>query len=209
MNLEQLQQSWNKLSERLEREEVIRKQELRLVMENKVTSYRNRIRLNQILGWVVLLCTVGILFVQGIQSDPFGWIVIGTVVVMDVLLFAPMYSIIMRLAKFDSNIIEQEKMIIRFEKMFVRNSIVIAKNDDLFYMFHGDVTYTDEALYANKLSVVFEDIEKARETLDNVREFVKNNPTVYLSTHTPLGHENLENKSVIDFENPPESIYPK
>ena len=126
MNLEQLQQSWNKLSERLEREEVIRKQELRLVMENKVTSYRNRIRLNQILGWVVLLCAVGILFVQGIQSEPFGWIVIGTVVVMDVLLFAPMYSIIMRLAKFNSNIIEQEKMIIRFEKMFVRNSIVIA-----------------------------------------------------------------------------------
>ena len=126
MNLEQLQQSWNKLSERLEREEVIRKQELRLVMENKVTSYRNRIRLNQILGWVVLLCAVGILFVQGIQSDPFGWIVIGTVVVMDVLLFAPMYSIIMRLAMFDSNIIEQEQMIIRFEKMFVRNSIVIA-----------------------------------------------------------------------------------
>lgn len=126
MNLEQLQQSWNKLSERLEREEVIRKQELRLVMENKVTSYRNRIRLNQILGWVVLLCAVGILFVQGIQSEPFGWIVIGTVVVMDVLLFAPMYSIIMRLAKFDSNIIEQEQMIIRFEKMFVRNSIVIS-----------------------------------------------------------------------------------
>ena len=126
MNLEQLQQSWNKLSERLEREEVIRKQELRLVMENKVTSYRNQIRLNQILGWVVLLCAVGILFVQGIQSEPFGWIVIGTVAVMDVLLFAPMYSIIMRLAKFDSNIIEQEKMIIRFEKMFVRNSIVIA-----------------------------------------------------------------------------------
>ena len=126
MNLEQLQQSWNKLSERLEREEVIRKQELRLVMENKVTSYRNRIRLNQILGWVVLLCAVGILFVQGIQSDPFGWIVIGTVAVMDVLLFAPMYSIIMRLAKFNSNIIEQEQMIIRFEKMFVRNGIVIA-----------------------------------------------------------------------------------
>ena len=41
-----------------------------------------------------------------------------------------------------------------------------------------------------------------------VREFVKNNPTVYLSTHTPLGHENLENKNVIDLENPPESIYP-
>ena len=89
------------------------------------------------------------------------------------------------------------------------NSIVIAENDGLFYLFHGDVTYTDEALYANKLSIVFEDIEKSRETLDNVREFIKNNPTVYLSTHTPLGHENLENKYVIDLENPPESIYPE
>lgn len=89
------------------------------------------------------------------------------------------------------------------------NSLVIAEDDGLFYMFQGDITYTDEALYANKLSVVFEDIEKSRETLDNVREFVKNNPTVYLSTHTPLGHENLENKSVIDLENPPESIYPE
>ena len=125
MNLEQLQQSWNKLSERLEREEVIRKQELRLVMENKVTSYRNRIRLNQILGWVVLLCAVGILFVQGIQSDPFGWIVIGTVLLMDLFLFAPMYRILRRLARFEDTIIEQEQMIIRFEQMFVRRSIVV------------------------------------------------------------------------------------
>lgn len=126
MELEQLKQSWDRLSERLEREEVIRKQELRLVMENKVTTYHNRIRLNQILGWIVLLCAVAILFIQGIQSDPFGWIVIGTVVVMDIILFAPMYRIIMRLTKFDSNIIEQEQMIIRYEKMFVRRSIIIA-----------------------------------------------------------------------------------
>lgn len=126
MELEQLKQSWDRLSERLEREEVIRKQELRLVMENKVTTYHNRIRLNQILGWIVLLCAVAILFIQGIQNDPFGWIVIGTVVVMDIFLFAPMYRIIIRLAKFDTNIIEQEQMIIRYEKMFVRRSIIIA-----------------------------------------------------------------------------------
>lgn len=89
------------------------------------------------------------------------------------------------------------------------NSIVIVKDEDVFYMIHGDVTYTDEALYENKLSIVFDDIEKARETLDNVREFIKNNPTVYLSTHTPLGYENLENKRIMDLENPPESIYPE
>lgn len=86
------------------------------------------------------------------------------------------------------------------------NSIVIAEDGGLFYMFHGDVTYTDEALYANKLSVVYEDVVKARETLDRVREFIQNHPTVYLSTHTPLGYENLENIVVTDLANPPKSI---
>ena len=77
------------------------------------------------------------------------------------------------------------------------NSIVIAENEGLYYMFHGDVTYCDAALKANKLSVVFDDVKAARETLDRVREFVKNNPTVYLSTHCPEGYENLELKRVI------------
>ncbi|MBQ9575969.1 MAG: MBL fold metallo-hydrolase [Muribaculaceae bacterium] len=77
------------------------------------------------------------------------------------------------------------------------NSIVIAEVGDLYYMFHGDVTYCDAALKANKLSIIFEDKEAARETLDRVREFVQNNPTVYLSTHCPEGYENLELKRVM------------
>ncbi|MBQ6000864.1 MAG: MBL fold metallo-hydrolase [Clostridia bacterium] len=85
------------------------------------------------------------------------------------------------------------------------NSIVIAEEAGLYYMIHGDVTYTDEALYANKLSVVFEDIDAARKTLDAVREFVASHPTVYLSTHTPLGCENLEAQAVVDLDNPPET----
>ena len=89
------------------------------------------------------------------------------------------------------------------------NSIVIAEDGGLFYIFHGDVTYTDEALYENKLSVVFENPAAARETLDRVRDFIRANPTVYLSTHTPLGYENLESKKVIDLDNPPETIPPQ
>ena len=85
------------------------------------------------------------------------------------------------------------------------NSIVIAEDGGLYYMIHGDVTYTDEALYANKLSVVFEDIGAARKTLDSVREFIGTHPTVYLSTHTPLGYENLEAKAAVDLNDPPES----
>ena len=77
------------------------------------------------------------------------------------------------------------------------NSIAILEHDGLYYMFHGDVTYCDAALKANKLSIIYEDVAAARETLDRVREFVGNHPTVYLSTHCPEGYENLEMKRVM------------
>ncbi len=82
------------------------------------------------------------------------------------------------------------------------NSIVIAEDGGLFYMFHGDVTYVDEALYENKLSIVYDDLPAARETLDRVRAFVRSHPTVYCGTHTPQGYENLEAKRVMDLEHP-------
>jgi len=88
------------------------------------------------------------------------------------------------------------------------NSIVIVEDGDLNYLIHGDVTYTDEALYMNKLSVATEDKAAARDTLNKVREFIKNNRTVYVSTHTPLGYENIENKKVVDLDNIPEPIPP-
>ena len=86
------------------------------------------------------------------------------------------------------------------------NSIVIVEKDGLFYMIQGDVTYVDEALYENKISVVFDDPAAARETLDRVREFVRDHPTVYLSTHTPQGYENLEADRVMDLDHPVETV---
>ena len=124
MELEQLKKSWDRLSERLEREEVLRKQELKMLAESKVKSYWGKVRMNQYLGWLVLICSIGILFANGIQDDPFGWIVIGSVVVLDVVFFSPMWRIIKRLAKFDANIVEQEQMVLKFEKLFIRNSII-------------------------------------------------------------------------------------
>lgn len=87
------------------------------------------------------------------------------------------------------------------------NSIVIVEMDGLFYMIHGDITYVDEALYENKLSVVFDDVAAARETLDRVREFVSNHPAVYCSTHSPQGYENLEGKRVMDLDNPVPTVF--
>ncbi|MCR4633514.1 MAG: MBL fold metallo-hydrolase [Erysipelotrichaceae bacterium] len=109
------------------------------------------------------------------------------------------------------NFPESEKItdgvyMIRAEGHTNGNSIIIAEEDGLYYMFHGDITYTDEALYANKLSVVFENVAAARETMDRIRDFISHNPTVYISTHTPLGYENLEGKKVIDLNDPPETV---
>lgn len=87
------------------------------------------------------------------------------------------------------------------------NSLVIAEDAGLFYMFQGDITYVDEALYENKLSVVFDNLEAARETMDRVREFVRNHPTVYMGTHTPQGPENLEAKRVIDLDHPVPTVF--
>ena len=78
------------------------------------------------------------------------------------------------------------------------NSIVIVDAGDKFYMIHGDVTYTDEALLENKLSVANEDLTAARDTLKRVRAFIKENKTVYLSTHTPLGCENLAAQKIME-----------
>lgn len=64
-------------------------------------------------------------------------------------------------------------------------------------MIHGDITYTDKALRQNQLSVVFEDKDLAKETLENVRTFIKENNTVYLSTHTPEGLTSLKNNTIM------------
>lgn len=82
------------------------------------------------------------------------------------------------------------------------NSIVIVEDGGLFYMLHGDITYVDEALYEDKLSMVFDDLPAARVTQDRVREFIRNHPTVYCGTHTPQGYENLEAKRVMDLDDP-------
>ena len=82
------------------------------------------------------------------------------------------------------------------------NSLVIVEDEGLFYMLHGDISYVDEALYENKMSIVFDDLPAARETMDRVREFIRNHPTVYCGTHTPQGYENLEAKRVMDLDNP-------
>ena len=78
------------------------------------------------------------------------------------------------------------------------NSVSILKDGDVFYMFHGDVTYCDAALKANELSIIFEDKDKARETLNRVRDFIKENQTIYCSTHCPEGYLSIEQHKIME-----------
>ena len=78
------------------------------------------------------------------------------------------------------------------------NSVSILQDGNVYYMFHGDVTYCDAALKANELSVIFEDKDKARETLNRVRDFIKENKTIYCSTHCPEGYLNIEQHKIME-----------
>ena len=78
------------------------------------------------------------------------------------------------------------------------NSVSILQDGDVYYMLHGDVTYCDAALKANELSIIFEDKDKARETLNRVRDFIKENQTIYCSTHCPEGYLNIEQHKIME-----------
>lgn len=80
------------------------------------------------------------------------------------------------------------------------NSIVIVEDGSLHYMLHGDITYTDEALRRNELSVVFEDRDEAHATLNEARAFIRAHDTVYLSTHTPESLANLAHRLVMKLQ---------
>ena len=62
------------------------------------------------------------------------------------------------------------------------------------------ITYVDEALYENKLSMVFDDLSAARETQDRIIEFVRNHPTVYCGyVYDPAEHDGVAFEDLPDY----------
>ena len=98
----------------------------------------------------------------------------------------------------ESQRITDTLVMIKAEGHTFGNSISILQDGDVYYMFHGDVTYCDAALKANELSIIAEDKDKARETLDRVRDFIKENKTIYCSTHCPEGYLNIEQHKIME-----------
>lgn len=126
MNLEQLQQSWNNLSTRLERQETLRHDDFRNIFESKTTSYLRNTMRNRHLSYIVYLFNLVIIIATDLHTKPLCWYIVGAALVLDILLAVPMYKLLQRIARFEANIAEQEQMILHYRKLFIRNSIVVA-----------------------------------------------------------------------------------
>ncbi len=126
MELEKLQQSWQKLSARLERHEMLKKEELRNFFENKTTSYMRQTMKNRYLSYIVYIFLLVLIFATDLYTKPLCWYVVVGALVLDILLAIPMYRLLRRIARFEENIVEQERMILNYRKLFIRNSILMA-----------------------------------------------------------------------------------
>ena len=126
MELEKLQQSWQKLSARLERHEMLKKEELRNFFENKTTSYMRQTMKNRYLSYIVYIFLLVLIFATDLYTKPLCWYIVVGALVLDILLAIPMYRLLRRIARFEENIVEQERMILNYRKLFIRNSILMA-----------------------------------------------------------------------------------
>ena len=97
----------------------------------------------------------------------------------------------------ESQRITDTLVMVKAEGHTLGNSISILQDGDVYYMFQGDVTYCDAALRENELSVLFEDKDKAIETLNRIRDFIRENKTIYCSTHCPDGYLNVEQRKIM------------
>ena len=126
MELEKLQQSWQKLSARLERHEMLKKEELRNFFENKTTSYMRQTMKNRYMSYIVYIFLLVLIFATDLYTKPLCWYVVVGALVLDILLAIPMYRLLRRIARFEENIVEQERMILNYRKLFICNSILMA-----------------------------------------------------------------------------------
>lgn len=125
MDLEKLQQSWGKLSTRLERQDTLHQNELHNIFKSKTTSYARQTIKNRYLSYLVYLFTLVMIILTDLHTKPLCWYIVAGTLVIDIILAIPMYNLLKRIARFEENIAEQERMILNYRKMFIRNSILV------------------------------------------------------------------------------------
>ena len=74
---------------------------------------------------------------------------------------------------------------------------VILKHSDLFYFFAGDASYTQDNMLNERIDGVSRHNQVALNTLRLVKEFARENPTIYLPSHDPDSERRFRNQELV------------
>lgn len=74
---------------------------------------------------------------------------------------------------------------------------VLVKHEDCYYLLAGDTTYSEQALIRREVDGISSNAQDALQTIDNILDFAKNNPLVYLPTHDPQSAARLKARQTL------------
>ena len=74
---------------------------------------------------------------------------------------------------------------------------VVLEVDGCSIFFAGDTSYTEDLMLSCAVDGVSPDVQKARHTVEQIREFASQTPVVYLPTHDPQAGARLVNRQTV------------
>lgn len=117
MELEELKRRWDLLSARLDRELVIRRQDMERMLKMRVGTYRHYVRFMLLLEVAAIPVVVAIGKFRGVPDAVLGWVVVGYTLCMLPTLRA--LWLLARVSRCEGDIVEQERRMTRYA-VFVR-----------------------------------------------------------------------------------------
>ena len=106
MELEELKLKWKVLSERLDREQVIRRQDMERMLRGRVGSYLHYVQLMLLLGVAVVPLCVAIGKFRGVSGIFIWWVVAGYLLCLLPSFFS--LWLLLRVSRCDADIVECE-----------------------------------------------------------------------------------------------------
>ena len=74
---------------------------------------------------------------------------------------------------------------------------VLVTTPDVSYLLAGDASYTQELMVQHKVDGVSSDQERARQTLEQIHDYCRSHPTIYLPSHDPGTAHRLATRQVV------------
>lgn len=112
MELEELKLKWKLLSERLDREQVIRRQDMERMLRGRVGSYLHYVQLMLLLGVAVVPLCVAIGKFRGVSDIFIWWVVAGYLLCLLPSFFS--LRLLLRVSRCDADIVECERRMTRY-----------------------------------------------------------------------------------------------